>query len=135
MTVQVLFAGQFYIGLCLVVNSFCCVLCLHVTLAIYTRSPAAFRAVQSLGILQLPCCKELQRIVSKNADGPGIHEHYIAHQSEVYEKFCDNKVESGRKRPMGVGVLIFDETKVKRCHESVMNINNLKHCCQNCEMP
>ena len=96
-------------------------LCLHVALAIYTRSPAAFRAVRSLGILQLPFSKEPQRVVSKNADGSGIHEHYIAHQSEVYIKFCDNKVASGSKRPLGVGVLIFDETKVRRCHESVMN--------------
>lgn len=90
------------------------VLYLHVALAIYTRSPAAFRAVRSLGILQLPCCKELQRIVSKNADGPGIHESYIAHQSQIYETFCTKKVESGRKRPVGVGVLIFDETKVRK---------------------
>lgn len=82
-------------------------------LAIYTRSPAAFHAVQSLGILQLPCSKNLQRIVSKNADGPGIHEDYIANQRQAYEKFCDNKVNSGCKRPFGVGVLIFDETKVR----------------------
>ena len=25
-------------------------------------------------------------------------------------------------------VFIFDETKVRRCYLSVMNINNLKHC-------
>ena len=57
---------------------------LHLTaLAIYTRNPVAFCAVRSLGILQLPCCKELQRIVSRNADGPGIHEQYLANQSET----------------------------------------------------
>ena len=113
---------------CIVFNyNYYCVLCLHVALAVYTRSPAAFRAVRSLGILQLPCCKELQRIVSKNADGPGIHESYIAHQSQVYEQFCAKKVESGRKRPLGVGVLIFDETKVRRCHEIEMIRKNVKH--------
>lgn len=96
-------------GECL--NSFNCAL--HLTaLAIYTRSPAAFRAVRSIGILQLPCCKELQRIVSCNADGPGIHEQYIANQSEAYQTFCESKVASERKKPLGIGVLIFDETKV-----------------------
>ena len=88
---------------------------LHLTaLAIYTRSPAAFRAVRSLGILQLPCCKELQRIVSRNADGPGINDQYIANQSKAYQSFCENKVASGGKKPLGIGVLIFDETKVSR---------------------
>lgn len=88
---------------------------LHLTaLAIYTRSPAAFRAVRSLGILQLPCCKELQRIVSRNADGPGIHEQYLSNQSETYQTFCGSKVASGGKKPLGIGVLIFDETKVSR---------------------
>ena len=82
-------------------------------LAIYTRSPAAFRAVRSLGILQLPCSKELQRIVSRNADGPGIHENYLAHQSQEYEKFCARQISDGKKRPLGIGVLIFDETKVR----------------------
>ena len=90
---------------------------LHAALDIYIRSPAAFRTVRCLGILQLPCCKELQRIVSKNEDGPGIHESYIAHQSQIYETFCAKKVESGRK---GVGVLIFNETKVrKKCSDIV----------------
>ena len=84
---------------------------LHLTaLAIYTRSPAAFRAVRSLGILQLP----LQPIVSRNADGPGIHEQYLANQSETYQTFCESKVASGGKKPLGIGVLIFDETKVSR---------------------
>ena len=72
---------------------------LHLTaLAIYTRSPAAFRAVRSLGILQLPCCKELQRIVSRNADGPGIREQYLANESETYKTFCESKVASGGKK-------------------------------------
>ena len=96
-------------GQCL--NFFHCAL--HLTaLAIYTRSPAAFGAVRSLGILQLPCCKELQRIVSRNADGPGIHEQCIANQSEAYQTFCESKVASEGKKPLGIGVLIFDETKV-----------------------
>ena len=74
---------------------------LHLTaLAIYTGSPAAFCAVCSLGILQLPCCKELQRIVSRNADVPGIHEQYIANQSEAYQTFCESKVASGGKNPL-----------------------------------
>lgn len=85
---------------------------LHLTAL--ARSPAAFRAVRSLGILQLPCCKELQRIVSRNADGPGIHEQYLANQSETYQTFCESKVASGGKKPLGIGVLIFDETKVSR---------------------
>ena len=49
----------------------------NTALAIYSRSPAAFRAVRSLGILQLPCSKEIRRIIGKNADGPGINEVYL----------------------------------------------------------
>ncbi|CAH3160936.1 unnamed protein product [Porites lobata] len=38
---------------------------IRVALAICSRSPAAFRAVRSLGILQLPCSKEIRRIIGK----------------------------------------------------------------------
>ena len=96
-------------GQCL--NFFHCAL--HLTpLAIYTRSPAAFRAVRSLGIFQLPCYKELHQIVSHNADGTGINEQYIVNQNEAYQTFCESKVASGGKKTLGIGVLIFNETKV-----------------------
>lgn len=85
---------------------------LSLVLAIYARSPAAFRAVRSLGILELPCTKHLQCIISKTADGPGIQEQYIAHQQNKYEKFSRGQVEAEKKRPQGVGALDFDETKV-----------------------
>jgi len=87
-------------------------------LAIYARSPAAFRAVRSLGILQLPCTKYLQHIISKNADGPGVHEDYIAHQRQEYENFTKTQVDAGKKRPLGVGVLVFDETKVRNSNHN-----------------
>ena len=81
-------------------------------MAIYSRSPAAFRAVRSLGILQLPCSKERRRIIGKNADGPGINEVYLQKQSNLFKQFCKETMNAGKREPLGVGALIWDETKV-----------------------
>lgn len=84
----------------------------NTALAIYSRSPAAFRAVRSLGILQLPCSKEIRRIISKNADEPGINEVYLQKQSDLFKQFCKETMNRGKREPLGVGALIWDETKV-----------------------
>lgn len=81
-------------------------------MAISSRSPAAFRAVRSLGILQLPCSKEIRRIIGKNADGPGINEVYLQKQSNLFKQFCKETMNAGKREPLGVGALIWDETKV-----------------------
>lgn len=81
-------------------------------MAIYSRSPAAFRAVRSLGILQLPCSKEIRQIIGKNADGPGINEVYLQKQSNLFKQFCKETMNVGKREPLGVGALIWVETKV-----------------------
>ncbi|XP_073239015.1 uncharacterized protein [Porites lutea] len=86
---------------------------IRVALAIYSRSPAAFRAVRSLGILQLPCSKEIRRIIGKNADGPGINEVYLQKQSNLFKQFCKETMNAGKREPLGVGALIWDETKLQ----------------------
>jgi len=56
----------------------------------------------------------LQKWVSRNADGPGIHEGYITNQRKAYQTFRESKVASGGKKPLWIGVLIFDKTKFSR---------------------
>lgn len=68
--------------------------------------------MRSLGILQLPCSKEIRRIISKNADGPGINEFYLQKQSNLFKQFCEETMNQGKREPLGVGALIWDETKV-----------------------
>jgi len=53
-------------------------------------------------------------IISKNPDGPGINADYIAPQRQEYENFTKTKVDAGKKGPLGVGVLVFDETKARK---------------------
>ena len=66
------------------------------------------------------------KIIIKNADGPGIHEDYIAHQWQEYVNFTKTQVDAGKKRPLGVGVPVFDETNVsKGNHNKVLSINKL----------
>lgn len=68
--------------------------------------------MRSLGILQLPCSKEIRRIISKNADGPGINEVYLQKQSNLFKQFCKETMNPGKREPLAVGALIWDETKV-----------------------
>ena len=66
------------------------------------------------------------KIIIKNADGPGIHEDYIAHQWQEYVNFTKTQVDAGKKRPLGVGVPVFDETNVSKSnHNKVLSINKL----------
>ena len=63
-------------------------------------------------ILPLPCSKEIRRIISKNVDGPGINEVYLQKQSNLFKQFCKETINRGRHELLGVGALIWDETKV-----------------------
>ena len=84
----------------------------RVALAIYARCPALFDDLKTLDILQLPCRRSLEMVMAKKTVEEGILEERIAEQVILFDKFKTNAVLNGRPEPLGVGELLFDETKV-----------------------
>ena len=80
-------------------------------LAIFSRSPAAYHAVRSMGIIQLPCDKTLRGYMYKRASSPGISEEHLLESAKRFHEFKSQHVSDGMAPPEG-GVLIFDEVKV-----------------------
>ena len=77
----------------------------------FIRSPAAYEALKSFDILQLPARSTLQAYT-----GCFLHEgdaswDSISKQTELFEQFKSSCKASG-KMPKPDGVLIFDEVKV-----------------------
>ena len=85
----------------------------RLALAVYSRSPAAYEALKSFNILQLPCRASLQAFFSANRTAPGVDEDKIAEQRCLYEAFKEEKVKQGKKKPLSKGALIFDKVKVQ----------------------
>lgn len=81
-------------------------------LAIYSRSPAAFRAVKSLGILQLPCDKTVQKFMHRHNTSCGINEQSLLLNAERYDRYKSEREKEGLPMPLSKGVLIWDEVKV-----------------------
>ena len=92
--------------------NFVFVLSIHVALAIFSRSPAAYHAVRSMGIIQLPCDKTLRGYMYKHASSPGISEEHLLENAKCFREFKSQRVSDGMAPPVGEGVLIFDEVKV-----------------------
>ena len=84
----------------------------RVALAVYTRSPAAYEALKSFGILQLPSSRSLKQFTGGHLNKPGQCEDILVDHYEKYKLFQEHQVTAGKKRPLGEGVLIFDEVKV-----------------------
>lgn len=82
-------------------------------MAVYARSPAAYQALKSFNILQLPCKKSLQGFLSANQTEPGVNEEKIADQKRLYDAHTQRKVKEKKKAPLQKGILIFDEVKVQ----------------------
>ncbi|XP_068730899.1 uncharacterized protein [Montipora capricornis] len=96
----------------------------RVALAIYARCPVLFDDLKKLDILQLPCRRSLERVMAKRTVEEGIHEERIIEQLTLFNQFKTTAVLSGRPEPLGVGELLFDETKVQskiqiRCTDGV----------------
>lgn len=81
-------------------------------LAVYTRSPAAYAALKSFGILQLPSKATLQAYTGAFMHEPGASSHCIAEQVARYIVFKEQCRQAGKQEPKSDGVLIFDEVKV-----------------------
>lgn len=81
-------------------------------MAIYSRSPGAYDALRSLAIVQLPCSKMVREKMNSQGKTPGINEKDLLESMKKYHDFKEQRKESGFLTPKGVGVLIWDETKV-----------------------
>ena len=78
----------------------------------FTRSPAAFEALKSFGILQLPSHSTLQSYMGTFLHEAGASSDSISNQLANYMIYKEDYRKQGRKQPQGDGVLIFDEVKV-----------------------
>jgi hypothetical protein len=91
-------------------------------LSIYCRSPAAYHAVKSLGILQLPCDKTLRGYMYKHAGSPGIDEEALLDRAKKYDQFQKERVEAGFGKPISQGILMWDEVKVMTLYARLISL-------------
>ena len=86
---------------------------MYAALAIYCRSPAAFEALSSFKLLQLPGAYTLKRYTRSNKEDPGECDKRLAHEREMYDERRSDAIKSGNLfPPLSEGVLIADEVKV-----------------------
>lgn len=85
----------------------------HIGLAVYSRSPGAFRASTDLKILQLPSERTLKIYMNQGKKTAGLNEAELHRYSLDYMVHKEKLQEQQEKAPLGIGVLIWDETKVQ----------------------
>ena len=78
----------------------------------YTRSPAAYKALQSFGILKLPSKSPIQAYTGAFMHAPGATNVCIVDQVARYVIFKEECRKLGKQEPKGDGILLFDEVKV-----------------------
>ena len=83
-----------------------------VALAIYTRSPAAYKALQSFKILKLLSKATMQAYTGAFKHAPGASNTCIVDQVAQYVLFKEECQKNGQQEPKAHGALIFDEVKV-----------------------
>lgn len=82
-------------------------------LAVYSRSPAAFKALQDFKILQLPGVSTLKSYVRNNKEAPGECAKRLANECQHYNTKVQEHVHTGKPTPpLSEGALIVDEVKV-----------------------
>ena len=64
--------------------------------------------------LQLPHSKTLKKVIRGGSEQSGIDEDYLQGQQQIYEQFKSGWEAEGHPRPLGIGVLMWDEVKVWR---------------------
>ena len=84
----------------------------RVALAVFSRSPAAYEALKSFNILQLPSVSTMKTYMRANREEPGPVYHRLAEEKKKYEDIKDFKMKMNLPVPLGEGALIFDEVKV-----------------------
>ena len=80
----------------------------------FIRSSAAYEALKSFGILQLPCCSTLQAYTGAFLHEPGANSSCIEEQVAQFVLHCQRRVLEGKKESKIDGVLIFDEVVISR---------------------
>lgn len=96
----------------------------HAAIAVYARSPSAYKALKDLGIIQLPCENQIEKLIKSNGTDPGLNEESIASEFGKYSEFKEVQKQKGKPEPLGFGALIFDETKVQS--KILFNMNSGK---------
>ena len=81
-------------------------------LAVFTRSAAAYEALKSFKILQLPSRSTLQSYTGAFLHEAGASSSCIAGQVTNFMIYKDECLKNGKRETKGDGVLIFDEVKV-----------------------
>ncbi len=66
-----------------------------------------------MNILQLPGTSSLKSVLSSNTQKPGVSISYLYEQKKCYVVHCERQCQSGKPKPVGEGVLVFDEVKVQ----------------------
>ena len=84
----------------------------RLALAVYVRSPAAYKALKSFQILSLPSKRSLQKFMSHKLDNPGESDAHLKELQSKYAAMCEDLDKNGKPSPDGFGALIFDEVKV-----------------------
>jgi len=85
---------------------------LLVALAVHNRSPSAYEALHNLKILQLPHSKTLKKVIKGGSEKAGIDEDYLQGQQQTYEQLQSTREAERHPRPLGFGVMMWDEVKV-----------------------
>ena len=70
-------------------------------LAVYARSPAAYEALKSFKILQLPARSTLQAYTSAFLHKPGANSACIQDQVAQFVLHCHQRVKEGKKEGWG----------------------------------
>ena len=83
-----------------------------IALVVYTHSLAAYKALQSFGILKLPSKSTMQAYTGAFMHSPGASNACIVDQVTRYVAFKEQCCKAGKQEPRADGVLIFDEVKV-----------------------
>ena len=85
---------------------------LSIALAVFVRSPAAYEALKSFKILQLPSRSTLQSYTGAFLHEAGANSACIEDQVAQFLLHCQQRQKEGKKESQKDGVLIFDEVKV-----------------------
>lgn len=81
-------------------------------LAVFTCNPAAYEALRSFNILQLPSRSMLQSYTGAFLHQPGANYECISEQVAQFLLHCQERQKEGKKESQKPGVLIFYEVKV-----------------------
>lgn len=85
---------------------------IRIALSIFSRSPAAYKALKSFNIFKLPSASTLKKRSQVYDNTPGINHNYLCEQQQKYEELKIQTQNKGSPIPKGDGLLIFDEVKV-----------------------